>query len=75
MQILLQGSNDLENWVELGVTMSESAPGYYVSSLKTDVDMQHVRLRYRMWQEFDELNPPATFDYAVLSAGIFTFTE
>jgi hypothetical protein len=75
VEILLQGSNDLENWVDLGVTVSESAPGYYVSTLKTEVDTEHVRLRYRMWQEFDEQNPPATFDYAVVAAGIYTFEE
>jgi len=27
VEILLQGSNDLENWVDLGVTVSEAAPG------------------------------------------------
>ena len=75
VEIQLQGSNDLENWVDLGVTISQSTPGYYRSALKTDVDTQHVRLRYRMWEEFNDQEPPATFDYAVLCSGIYTFKE
>lgn len=78
VQILLQGSNDLENWEQVTTAttdiLSMTAPGYYVSELFPDVAFQYVRLRYRMWEYYDEFNP-ADPDYAVVSAGLIVFAN
>jgi len=56
----LQGSDDLENWADLGSLQTMLAIGYKLFTAETDIAVAYVRLRYNV----------ATSGKAVLAAGI-----
>lgn len=62
VDVQLQGSNDLENWEEVGAATGGNAVGYFASTAQTAIAYQYVRLMYTQ-------NTSGT---AIVAAGINT---
>ena len=59
----LQGSNDLDNWVDQGSLQNKNVVGYFTFPLVPNIDTAYIRLTY------------ATSAKAAINAGIYTFEE
>ncbi len=68
IKLLLQGSNDMQNWEDLTATpVALAAPGYYREALESDIAFAYVRIEYSL--------TTSGASYCILDAGVYTFSK